>query len=128
MGAGNRAEASRLRHLHPARVAQLAGVRRFHQERDRDHPRAAGEGGGHAFLSAAADAYAEYRPRPLAGEKPAPARREAFSDHSLHDRDRHMAETADAIAQIAAEIVARKRAPWRSPPAAPLARLSSAPP
>src|SRR5271166_3176991 len=51
-----------------------------------------------------------------------------FSDHSLHDRDRHMSETADAIAQIAAEIVARKRAPWRSPPAAPLARLSSAPP
>ena len=51
-----------------------------------------------------------------------------FSDYSLHDRDRHMSETADAIAQIAAEIVARKRAPWRSPPAAPLARLSSAPP
>ena len=51
-----------------------------------------------------------------------------FSDYSLHDRDRHMSETADAIAQIAAEIVARKRAPWRSPPVAPLARLSSAPP
>ena len=33
-----------------------------------------------------------------------------FSDYSLHDRDRHMSETADAIAQIAAEIVARKRA------------------
>ena len=47
-----------------------------------------------------------------------------FSGYSLNDRDQHMADAANEIAEIAAEIAARKRAPAPSAPSAP---TSSAP-
>ena len=78
LGGRDRREVSRLRHLHPARLAPFAFVGLRCRQGNSNHPRAAGERRGRPFLSTCPNTNAENRARPRAGQEPAPARRQAF--------------------------------------------------
>src|SRR5271165_6160453 len=117
---GNRAQTQRLRHFRPARVAPFALVRICRRQGDRDHSRGQGKGEDVHFYPLLLTPTPKIALELVRDKNLRPRDGKPFSDYSLNDRYRHMSDAADEIAQIAAEMAARKGTPTQ-PPSTPSA-------